>query len=247
MTGSWWRYMKCMTMCQAGCQQSTGREDDRDRGLWHEGLCLAMKGTSLSVQQQGPPASVGCGISGIISQIHSQIKHTPQRQKARRRGQACWPWASILQITLSLFYTNVLLLPRSLALHLWDTFLHFPSFPFPPTHSCFPLHLTHSTLLSTHTHAACCLQPEESGNQRQWSVSTKEQCARGCVVRLAKEIRGNSIITDQHRRKKKDARQYRRTESLSLFHKTLWSQMWHSLQKSPLWEKETGVSVTLLQ
>lgn len=79
-----------MTTCQTGCQQSTEWVDDRDRGPWHEGLCLAMKGTSLRIQQQGPAASVGCGILGIISQTHSQeIKHTPQRQKARQRGQAC--------------------------------------------------------------------------------------------------------------------------------------------------------------
>lgn len=79
-----------MMMCQTGCQQSVEYEDDSDKGPWHEEPCLAINSTSLRIQQQRPAVSVGYGISGIISQIHSQeIKHTPQRQKARQGEQPC--------------------------------------------------------------------------------------------------------------------------------------------------------------
>lgn len=64
---------------------------EHGKGRWqgqrHEGLCLAMKGTSLRIQQHRPTASVGCRISGIITQLHRQeLKHTPLRQLSQAKG-----------------------------------------------------------------------------------------------------------------------------------------------------------------
>lgn len=76
---------KCMVMCQTGCQESTDLHEARNRGPWHEGLCLAMKGTSMRTEQQKTTVWASCGISGIIYQINSQETfHKPHRQKARK-------------------------------------------------------------------------------------------------------------------------------------------------------------------
>lgn len=182
----WWQaddedtWNICMTMCQTGCQQSMEWEDDRDKGPWHERPCLAINSTSLRIQQQGPVASVGWGISGIISQIHSQeIKHTLQRQKARRgrqpamltlsllpgdrllaRSSLC-PFTSSLSIFSTLFLTSLLLLS------------------FPPILSF--LSMSSTQLSQTHTHSLPSSLPRPG--RGKWKPVTVKCISLGTMCR----------------------------------------------------------------
>lgn len=104
-------------------------------------------------------------------------------QKARQGGQPGWPRASFLQVTLSLFQTNVLLLPHSPSL---GHFSPLPLFPLPsqsfflssPSHPLNPLlHTrTHShTLLSRLT--GCCLRKVETSNSEVYQPRNNVQGA----------------------------------------------------------------------
>lgn len=117
--------------------------------------------------------------------------------------------------TLGLLPVDHPLLPRPPSLgHFFST---SPLFPFPPTHSFF---LTSPCHPPTQRFLAPCPQPEESGNQRQWSVSAREQCAGGLFCKTSQGEWWDAIITDQHRREKRAAptepQQRRRTGSVSL-------------------------------
>lgn len=180
---------------------------------------------------------------GFNASFHRHVAKKPsisQRQKARQRGQPCWPLLPDHPLILMSFGSLT-------HLHLHRTLFSASPLSLPLILSLLSISPTQFSHAFTHIHTAfpaCCLQPEESGNQRQWSVSVQEQCARGRFVKLAKEDGADSIITDQHRRKQRAAtQQHCWTGSLSLAISSNFT--WYKYY--PLWKRNRCFRITRRQ
>lgn len=152
----------------------------------------------------------------------------------------------------SLSHSFILMCFHFLAHRLEDTFLHFPSFPYPPTVLSFlsilSTQLSHPhTQRHTHSHTAW----------GKWKPATVKCISQGtmCKGLFCKASQGDcgaiplSLTSTVERKSCHDSTTTVLSDWITEFvnispgsgftaYKTLWSQMWYSLQNSPFWEKK---------